>query len=129
MNYEFTRKSLLIAIVALVIVIAGVFYYLFDPMQSSFMPQCVFHKLTGLRCMGCGTQRVIHSLLHGDFSGALKANTLVTLSFPFLFFLLWLELFSKRHNSLYSRIHSSAFIWSVAALLILWFLLRNLLDL
>lgn len=54
-----------------------------DPvMAGSWVP---FHTscgaITGLPCIFCGMTRAIHSLLNGDFSGALYFNWL---AFPFL---------------------------------------------
>ncbi len=56
--------------------------YFFDPAQSGscFIP-CLFRLVTGRRCPGCGAQRSIHQLLHGNFLDAI-------LLCPFLYFLL-----------------------------------------
>ncbi len=56
--------------------------YFFDPAQSSsyFLP-CLFRLVTGRRCPGCGAQRSIHQLLHGNFLDAI-------LLCPFLYFLM-----------------------------------------
>ena len=53
----------------LVVIIGAVFYFAVDPATFPFMPQCVFHRLTGLQCVGCGSQRMLHALLHGDIAG------------------------------------------------------------
>ena len=104
------------------------FYFIFDPLQYGWMPQCIFHKVTGLQCMGCGSQRVIHSLLHGDISGALRANALLTLSRPFLCFMVWLEFSRRRHPVLYRKLHSQTIIIITAIILLAWFVVRNLLK-
>lgn len=110
------------------IILFGLFYFLFDPMESWFMPQCVFHHVTGLQCMGCGSQRVIHSLLHGNLHDAFRANAFVTLSLPLLAFLLWLEIYRTKFNRLYSKVYSAPVIWTIAASLIIWFIVRNILH-
>ena len=92
------------------------------------MPQCLFHKLTGLQCMGCGSQRVVHSLLHGDFAGAWQANAFLVISLPFLIFFLWLEFSRKKYPELYSKVHSQFIIILIASLLFFWLILRNLLS-
>lgn len=43
------------------------------------VPPCLFHKLTGLLCPGCGGTRAIARLGQGDVAGALRANALVVL--------------------------------------------------
>ena len=40
-------------------------------MEEHMLP-CMNKKLFGVECMGCGTQRSIDLLLHGDFVGAFK---------------------------------------------------------
>lgn len=37
-------------------------------------PSCIILKLTGFYCPACGTQRMLLSLLHGDFSAAIGYN-------------------------------------------------------
>ena len=45
---------------------------------SAFLaPQCMLRSITGLRCPTCGGTRALVSLLHGDFSNALKYNWFV----------------------------------------------------
>ena len=104
------------------------FYFIFDPVKFGWMPQCFFHKVTGLQCMGCGSQRVVHALLHGDLPGAFQANALLVISLPFLVFLLWLEFSRTSHPTLYRKVHSLPLIIGVSAILIAWLILRNLLP-
>ena len=78
--------------------------------------------------MGCGTQRMLHALLHGDLGAAFRANALVTMSLPFLALLLWLELTRKRHPRLYARIYSTCTIWGIALILFVWFIVRNIIG-
>ena len=51
-------------------------YLIFDPTQSDLFPKCPFMMLTGLKCPGCGSQRVIHALLNGDVAAALGITML-----------------------------------------------------
>ena len=108
------------------ILVIALFYFLFDPAESEWMPQCIFYKVTGLQCMGCGTQRVLHSLLHGDISSAWQANRFLVISLPFLIFLIWVELTRLRHPKIYSIIHTKATIITIAAMLFAWLLIRNI---
>ncbi|MCH5230233.1 MAG: DUF2752 domain-containing protein [Muribaculaceae bacterium] len=103
-------------------------YYIFDPASSPWMPQCVFHKLTGLNCMGCGAQRMLHALFHGDIPGAFEANAFLLCSLPLLAFLLFVELNRKRHPGLYKRIHSLPVVVATVILLSAWLIIRNLLG-
>ena len=65
--------------------------YKFSPSQYGFYPHCPFNAATHLLCPGCGATRALHSLLHGDFRGALHYNGMFTVLAPFL--LAWLAFF------------------------------------
>lgn len=57
------------------IALAGIVTVLFVPMQ--WLPKCPVHALTGLLCPGCGIQRAISALLHGDLKSAFDFNQLM----------------------------------------------------
>ncbi|MFN0215317.1 MAG: DUF2752 domain-containing protein [Saprospiraceae bacterium] len=67
-----------------------VVYFFLDP-NSHFFPKCPFLWLSGWKCPGCGSQRAIHHLLHGDFLGAFRVNFLFVLALPYVFLGLVLE--------------------------------------
>ena len=58
--------------------------FLCDPVRVPIYPQCVFHRVTGLDCPGCGSLRALHALLHGDLAAALHFNAFLVLSLPLL---------------------------------------------
>jgi hypothetical protein len=78
------KKSLYFVLGFIIIIALSVVYYKFNPAKYGFFPQCPFHKFTGLDCPGCGSQRSIHALLHGDFKAAAGYNLLLIISIPFL---------------------------------------------
>ena len=121
-------RAWLVVSLILVVVIGGIIYYFFDPMQSRWMPQCIFHKLTGLQCMGCGSQRMAHALLHGDIAGAFRANAFGMLMLPVIAFMAWAETQRERRPELYRRVFSPVTIYGLIALMILWLITRNLLG-
>ena len=45
--------------------------------QLGFGIPCIFFRLTGLRCPGCGNTHALRALLHGDLTGALRCNYLL----------------------------------------------------
>jgi hypothetical protein len=59
-------------------------YYAYDPAAHSWFPQCPFKALTGLDCPGCGSQRAVHAILHGDFRKAFHHNALLMPFIPYL---------------------------------------------
>ncbi len=44
-------------------------------------PSCVFHSLTGLPCLTCGSTRAAYHFLHGHFAASFLFNPLAFLSF------------------------------------------------
>ena len=58
---------------------AGAIVFFFNPSTHGFYPVCLFHKITGLNCPGCGGTRSVYALLHGDIPLALKDNALFVL--------------------------------------------------
>lgn len=75
---------------------AAYVFYVYNPSVSSSFPKCVFYKLTSLHCPGCGVQRAIHSLLHGEIVSALMFNALAVLALPLLCYSLVAWVFEYR---------------------------------
>lgn len=70
---------------AAVLCVAGLLvYFAFDPTKVAIFPPCLFHEVTGLDCPGCGAQRALHQLLHGNIIAALRLNAMFVLSLPLL---------------------------------------------
>lgn len=109
-------------------VVLLLFYFIFDPLENRWMPQCIFYKITGLQCMGCGSQRMLHSLLHGDLKGAMEANLFLFFSLPFIVFLIFVELSRTRYPGLYKKVHSLGVIITATAMLVAWLFVRNILG-
>jgi len=71
----------------------------FNPAEYSFYPRCELHRLTGLLCPGCGSQRALHALTHGDIATAVRSNALLMLGVPTAL-LVWL---ARRRSRLATR--------------------------
>jgi len=56
--------------------VSGLVLFFFNPETHSLYPPCLFHRLTGLNCPGCGSTRAAYHLLHGDLPTALHDNAL-----------------------------------------------------
>lgn len=102
-----------------------VFYYFRnDPATDTLRIPCLFHKLTGWNCWGCGGQRAFHQLLHGNFANAANLNALI---FPVLLlgcYVLLVEL--TQVKPAYHLLRRKGVQISTATLLIGFTLLRNL---
>ena len=72
-------------ILGIIILIAlATTYYSYNPEMYTFFPECPFHKYLHLDCPGCGSQRAVHALLHGNIRKALDFNILMVASLPLL---------------------------------------------
>ena len=111
------RKRLLFGMALLPLLLGGALYlYFHNPETARWMPFCVFHRVTGLYCPGCGAARSCYRLLHGDFMGALRANWLL---WPML--AVAAGLFVSRRFNRWPGVGQTLFL-----ILLLYWILRNL---
>ena len=111
-------------------IISGVllFYFLFDARRTAWLPQCPFRWLTGFYCPGCGSQRALSSMLHGEFLQALRFNILLIASLPFLIYSATVMIVNKTTGKHIVQIffYSSLFVRVVLIVIIAFWFLRNL---
>ncbi len=81
-----TDRVKTVSLGVLFLAIAGA-VFAFNPEQVSVFPPCLFHRLTGLWCPGCGTTRALHQLLHGNLAAAIRLNPLAILMLPLVGYL------------------------------------------
>lgn len=101
-------------------------YAVFDPLQAGWMPRCPFNFFTGLSCPGCGSQRALHAVLHGDFAGAFHANAFLMVMIPFIALVAYAEITKKKHPRLYGVVSSWPVILTLLVLMVGWTIYRNL---
>jgi len=100
----------LLAAACVVLLLAG------DPSRSGWLPECLFHQMTGCRCYGCGSTRALYALLHGRWLDSLRYNMLLVPT------LIWLgTLFFIRDKAIFLRV----LVVGVAAL-VLFTVARNI---
>ena len=122
------RRSLLLVVAVLVMLVLGFIYYALDPSTSDAFPRCPFLSLTGYKCPGCGSQRAVHALLNGDVAGAFRFNALLMIAVPWMGLCLFAESRRTRNPRLYARLNPELLMWLFLALTLSWWLLRNILD-
>lgn len=120
-----TRRVWLTAAALAVAAGLAAIYYCLDP-SSGLFPQCLFRRLTGLECPGCGSQRALHALLHGRVADAAAFNPLLIAELPLILLLGAAPLLSPRLPRLYSVLASRTFILSLLAVILLWTVVRNI---
>ncbi|ROT09608.1 DUF2752 domain-containing protein [Muribaculaceae bacterium Isolate-104 (HZI)] len=122
-----SRKNILCAVVAVALLAAIIVYATFDPSVSPF-PRCIFLQITGLKCPGCGSQRAIHALLHGDIAGAWAFNAALVLSIPVAIAMYAAEFTRNRCPALHNRLNGYVAIRAAFVLLVAWWIVRNIFD-
>ena len=107
------------------IALAGIGYFIVDP-SHRLVPKCPFYTLTHLYCPGCGSQRAVHALVHGDFSHAVSFNPLLVISLVYLI-IEGVIAFANRSTAtirpLYARLWTP---WIVFAIVMIFWILRNI---
>ena len=122
---KFDRRAIVVVVVAAVAIALLLFYALVD-VDSGLMPRCPIKALTGFECPGCGSQRMIHALLHGDFAGAWRQNPFLIVMIPVMLAALVAELWRKRFPRLNRVILSPASIAVIIAATAIWTICRNI---
>lgn len=107
----------------LAIVLLCVYFY-FDP-SDHFFPRCPFLTMTGLECPGCGSQRAIHALLHGDLASVWHYNAALFLFIPMLIVLFVAELLRRRYPRFHDAVNSTWVVIATGVAIVLWWVLRN----
>lgn len=93
-------------------------------------PGCLFHRVTGLCCPGCGGTRALQAFLRGDWAAAWHYNMFLWLSLLLLaeeyVRLAWAEL--RGGEPLSSSRAYTTILRAYALATVLWFILRNVLN-
>lgn len=95
---------------------------------ARFFPPCLFHKLTGLHCPGCGGTRGMHALLHLDLVSAVRYNALMVALLPVVALGVSrgvLNTFRPRPTRP-GRIVPAGWIWALFVVVVAFSVLRNL---
>lgn len=112
-------------VAVIVLALVGVFYYMADP-SSGLMPRCAFRYFTGYECPGCGFQRALHALLHGNVAEAWGYNPFAFFALPAAAFYIVVETLRHRYPRLHARaVHPVAIAAIFVAILTYW-VARNL---
>lgn len=126
------RLWLALAPAGALLVLLGAYYL---PGQAAewverLSPGCLFHRLTGLNCPGCGGTRALQAFLRGDWAAAWHYNIFLWLSLLLLaeeyVRLAWAEL--RGVEPLSSTRFYTTLLRGYGLAAVLWFILRNVLG-
>ena len=110
----------------LALLAAGLGYALWVRLTGLAIP-CLFRAVTGFLCPGCGVTRLCLALLRGDWAAAWNANPVLLLLLPVLAVLaVRLGVRYVREGRAAGSRWENALMWAVAALLVAWGFVRNL---
>ncbi|MBQ2074346.1 MAG: DUF2752 domain-containing protein [Muribaculaceae bacterium] len=125
-----STKRIVLWTIAGVLVLAGVAVYFFndpsDPGASKYFPKCPVYSLTGLKCPGCGSQRVLHDLLNGDWSLAVEHNALLLLAIPVIGLYFVADALKRRYPALDNALNHPVAIIILVVIVTLWTVARNI---
>lgn len=112
--------------IAVVMVIVGAV----DPMGHAgrWLPKCPLKWITGFDCPGCGATRALHFLLTGQPGSALRANYFLPVALLMAIISAVAELAPYRLAGLRRLIFSPIVTCSFAAATMLWWIVRNMLE-
>ena len=122
------RRSLIIAIVAVFVAAIAAVYYFFDPSQIHIFPRCVVKVLTGYDCPGCGSQRALHALLHGNLAEAWHYNAGLMVILPLIAAYVVADFNRGRWPRFYLFLNGSTVIWFILLFMVGWTVLRNIIG-
>lgn len=103
-------------------------YAWLDPATFPLFPKCIFKSLTGLSCPGCGLQRALHAALHGRLAEAWSYNAMLPVLAAVLVVYATSGLWRGRLPRLWAALNSAWAAMAVLAMIVLWWVLRNLLG-
>lgn len=100
-------------------------------LTDDVLPGCLFHRLTGLSCPGCGGTRAFKAVLEGQVWEALRYNflwipTLVVLVEEYVLSW-WLWLHPEQSRLRFSKLRLGM-LRGYGVLVLCWFILRNILG-
>ena len=127
---HYRTKDMLIvtaSCVAAVTIIAFLawYYYRVDPSEGGGI-KCMFKLLTGYDCPGCGAQRALHAMLHGDIAAAWHFNPMIFFAIPLALYYLVVEGFRNRWPRIHSVSVRPAAIITIFFIIIAYWIGRNI---
>lgn len=129
--HRISRKGIFwILLNILILSIAIVFYYQFDPSLTKITPKCPVKLVTGYSCPSCGAQRALHALLHGNTGEAIKYNYFFILSIPYLIVACIAIVLRKTNKCIKvaNIFEGKILAWVYVIFFFVWFVLRNILG-
>ena len=122
----FSKKSLII----ILFIAFGAILYFFNPENTIWLPKCPILLLTGFQCPSCGGQRAFYQLVHGNLIEAFMYNPFLIISIPYAVLLILVTWFIPKHKCIRLRkfCYHKATVFTYIALMLIWWILRNIMK-
>ena len=122
------KKRLNKIIIRDLIIILLIIGYYFLNKYTEFSVPCIFKKITGYDCPGCGVTRMVFAIIRLDFKKAFYYNPLVFIYLPFIIFFFgyndYLYIYNKK-DKVISKIPN--YVWIILIIItILFGIIRNI---
>lgn len=114
------------AVVALLAATAIIIYYRSHNPADGGVPGCLFLRLTGCMCPGCGSQRALHAILNGDITAAWHHNAMLFFLIPVAALYGLAAFDTPLSRRLRTYVERPLVITAIAASIIAWWILRNI---
>lgn len=108
--------------------IGAIILYIIDPVNCRLTPKCPIKFLTGLNCPGCGFQRSVHALLHGQLLTAISFNYWFVYAIPYaLLFLIQRWFLKGKWKDFIGQIIENRYVVNFYIISFMtWFVIRNI---
>lgn len=121
-NFKTRLRHLVLIFLVLTFISA---IYLVIIYKTHFMIPCLFKKITGYSCPGCGITRLCLSILKFDFDSAKEYNLFLFYTLPFVLFLIIYSIIAYLKSIKFNNIINILCVIYVILLLI-WGIIRNI---
>lgn len=112
------KKAVLVGIVGL--------GYAFFVQKTGYAIPCLFYKITGFYCPGCGVSRMCLALLKGDIKSAFYANQMIMICIPILFFIGIKSIVEIKKYGKIKKKQKDILLWCMVIGFVIFGVLRNL---
>lgn len=121
------KREVRLALLTFAILAIGILFYILARLGHPV--PCLFRRITGFNCPGCGNTRVVFALLRFDIAGAFSYNLLFPVEFLYLGFV-YIQCAIAYLKTGKLSYHSPTPVLDVTVLVILfiWWVLRNILG-